>query len=141
MNSNVIFNHVNCLLKGIFHDTEAKWDLSKEFRHFYYAAAGNVVVRVEVEVYGKNIEPEKAPNAKAIANSILAKLPKNAELSVESKIQVDPRMTVTGDANENGLIPAPPLLYFNRESSDFSLSSVFFFSIHSPDLICRMNFL
>ena len=108
MNIDGMFNYVNSLLKGSFHDAEAKWDFGKEFRHFYYAAAGNVVVKVEV--YAHKTAHEKSPDAKAIASLILAKLPHNAEISAESKIQVYPRMTATGDANEYGLIPASPLL-------------------------------
>lgn len=65
-NVDAMFNYTNSLLKGSFHDAEAKWNSGKEFRHYYYAAAGNVVIRVEVGVYGKNTPPEKAPNAKAI---------------------------------------------------------------------------
>jgi hypothetical protein len=107
MNVDSMFNYNNSLLKGSFHDAEAKWDMGNEFRHFYYAAAGNVVV--EVEVYSHKTPPEKSPDARAIANSILSKLPHNQSIT-EANLEVYPKTTITGDPNEYGLIPASPLL-------------------------------
>lgn len=108
MNVDAMFNYVNSLLKGSFHDAEAKWDKGKEFDHFYYAAAGNVVVKVEV--YAHKTDAKNAPDARAIANSILAKLPHDQAVATETNFEVYPKMTVTEPANEYGLIPASPLL-------------------------------
>jgi len=107
MNVDSMFNYNNSLLKGSFHDAEAKWDMGNEFRHFYYAAAGNVVVKVEV--YAHKTPPDKSPDARAIANSILSKLPHNQNIS-EVKLEVYPKIVYTNDPNEYGLIPASPLL-------------------------------
>jgi len=108
MNLDAMFNYNNSLVKGSFHDAEGKWNLGKEYRHFYYAAAGNVLVKVEV--YAHKTPADKSPDAKAIANGILAKLPHDQNFSVESGFEVYPRMNVTVAANETGLIPASSLL-------------------------------
>ena len=108
MNVDAMFNYVNSLLKGSFHDAEAKWDKGKEYDHFYYAAAGNVVVKVEV--YAHKTDPKSAPDARAIANSILAKLPHDQPVPTNTNFEVYPKMTVTEPANEYGLIPASSLL-------------------------------
>ena len=108
MDVDAMFNYVNSLLKGSFHDAEAKWDKGKQFNHFYFAAAGNVLVKVQVYAY--KTDPKNAPDARAIAEGILAKLPRDRMIPIETNIYVYPTKTPTGDANENGLIPASPLL-------------------------------
>ncbi len=104
MDLDAMFNYVNSLLKGSFHDAEAKWVFSKEYRHFYYAAAGNVYVKVEV--YAHNTAPEESPDARKIADEILRKLPQEKAFDVETKFEVYPKLNPTADANEYGLIPA-----------------------------------
>lgn len=108
MDVDAMFNYVNSLLKGSFHDAEAKWDKGKQFNHFYFAAAGNVLVKVEVYAY--KTDPKNAPDARAIAEGILAKLPRDKPIPMETNIVVYPTKNPTGDANEYGLIPASPLL-------------------------------
>lgn len=122
MNVDAMFNYVNSLLKGNFHDAEAKWDFGKEYRHFYYAAAGNVYIKVEV--YAHKTSAGKAPNARTIAMDILQKLPqtvKNSEPIVASgtsddtddgptSIEVYPKFNPLAEANDRGLIPASDLL-------------------------------
>lgn len=109
-NVDAMFNYVNSLLKGSFHDAEAKWYSGKEFHHSYYAAAGNVVVKVKVGVYGKNIPPEKSPDARKIANEILKKLPQDRAVDIASNFEIYPKLNPYENANENGLIPASSLL-------------------------------
>lgn len=124
INVDAMFNYVNSLLKGNFHDAEAKWDLGKEYRHFYYAAAGNVYIKVEV--YAHKTSPGKAPNARTIAMDILQKLPqtmKREELADVTKpgtsdetddgttiLEIYPKFNPFDEANERGLIPASELL-------------------------------
>jgi len=108
MNIDAMFNYVNSLLKGNFHDAEAKWDFGKEFRHFYYAAAGNVYVKVEV--YAHKTGPDKAPDARKIANDILRKLPQDKPFDGPTNVEVYPKFNPLADANERGLIPASDLL-------------------------------
>jgi len=123
LNLDAMFNYVNSLLKGNFHDAEAKWDFGKEYRHFYYAAAGNVYIKVEV--YAHKTSPGKAPNARTIAMDILQKLPqtvKNDEPNVAksdtseetddgpTSIEVYPKFNPLAEANDRGLVPASDLL-------------------------------
>jgi len=108
MDVDAMFNYVNALLKGSFHDAEAKWDKGKQFNHFYFAAAGNVLVKVQVYAY--KTDPKNAPDARAIANGILAKLPHGQMAPTETAFEVYPKMSATEPANEYGLIPASPLL-------------------------------
>lgn len=108
LNLDAMFNYVNSLLKGSFHDAEAKWDLGKEYRHFYYAAAGNVYVKVEVHSY--KTAPEKSPDARKIAMAVLRKLPQDKPFDGPTNIEVYPKFKPLADANERGLIPASELL-------------------------------
>ncbi|MCX6222549.1 MAG: hypothetical protein NTZ69_16385 [Bacteroidia bacterium] len=108
MDVDAMFNYVNSLLKGSFHDAEAKWDKGKQFNHFYFAAAGNVLVKVQVYAY--KTDPKNAPDARAIAEGILKKLPQDRAIPIETNIEVYPKFTFNETPNENGLIPASPLL-------------------------------
>ena len=108
LNLDAMFNFVNSQLKGSFHDAEAKWEASKEYRHFYYAAAGNVYIKVEV--YAHKTGPDEAPNARAIAEEILRKLPKEPVIEGPVSIEVYPKQNPLAGANEHGLIPASSLL-------------------------------
>lgn len=108
MNIDAMFNYVNSLLKGNFHDAEAKWDLGKEYRHFYYASAGNVYVKVEVHAY--KTAPEKAPDARKIAMAVLHKLPQDKPFDGPTNIEVYPKFNPLAEANDRGLIPASELL-------------------------------
>ncbi len=108
MDVDAMFNYVNSLLKGSFHDAEAKWDKGKQFNHFYFAAAGNVLVKVQVYAY--KTDSKNAPDARAIAEAILAKLPRDKPVPIETNITVYPTTNFNGDAFEVGLIPASPLL-------------------------------
>lgn len=106
--TDAMFNYVNSLIKGNFHDAEAKWDFGKEYRHFYYASAGNVYVKVEV--YAHKTNPDNAPNARKIADEILRKLPQDVPFDIATNFEVYPKSNPIGDANEYGLIPASSLL-------------------------------
>ena len=108
MNVDAMFNYVNSLLKGNFHDAEGKWDFGKEYRHFYYAAAENVYVKVEV--YAHKTAPDKSPDARKIANDILRKLPQNKPFEGPTNIEVYPKFNPLAEANDKGLIPASDLL-------------------------------
>ncbi len=108
MNLDAMFNFQNSLLKGNFHDAQAKWDLGKELRDFYYAAAGNVYIKVEV--YAHRATPENMPDAKKIAYAILAKLPQDKAFTGPANIEVYPKMSDVGEATDRGLIPASDLL-------------------------------
>jgi len=108
MDVDAMFNYVNSLLKGSFHDAEAKWDKGKQFNHFYFAAAGNVMVKVQVYAY--KTDPKNAPDARAIAEGILAKLPRDRMIPAQTNIEVYPTRNFNGDGYEVGLIPATPLL-------------------------------
>lgn len=108
MNLDAMFNFQNSLLKGNFHDAEAKWNFGKEIRHFYYAAAENMYIKVEV--YAHKASEESIPDAKKIAAAILAKLPQERNFSGPTNIEVYPKMNETGDATDRGLIPASELL-------------------------------
>ena len=55
-------------------------------------------------------DPENAPDARIIANGILAKLPHDQPIALTTNFEVYPKMSVTEPANEYGLIPASPLL-------------------------------
>lgn len=108
LNVDAMFNYVNSLLKGNFHDAEAKWDLGKEYRHFYYAAACNMYIKVEVHAY--KTAPEKAPDARKIAMEILRKLPQEKPFDGPTNIEVYPKFNPLANANDRGLIPASELL-------------------------------
>jgi len=108
MNLDAMFNYVNSLLKGSFHDAEAKWESPKEYRHFYYAAAGNMYIKVEV--YAHKTAPDKAPNARKIADEILRKLPQDVPFDIATNFEVYPKYNSLADVNEVGLIPASSLL-------------------------------
>lgn len=108
INLDAMFNYVNSLLKGSFHDAEAKWEGQKEYRHFYYAAAGNMYIKVEVIAH--KTAPDAAPNARSIADEILKKLPRGQPREVATSIEVYPKFAPLANANDHGLIPASPLL-------------------------------
>lgn len=108
INLDAMFNYVNSLLKGSFHDAESKWETPKEYRHFYYAAAGNMYIKVEV--YAHKTAPDAAPNARSIANEILKKLPRSQIVDIPTSLEVYPKLAPLAKANDHGLIPASSLL-------------------------------